>query len=157
MKKKPEEKKPAVPVVMEPQPERSAKAVVKHLRIGPRKVRLVINSVRHKNTNEAFRTLMTLKQKAARFTEKLLKSAIANARVLGLDENRLYFAEVRADGGPMMKRFMERSMGRADRIVKRTTHMTLIVKEGKKTFSVGETTVAAKERKSKEKKAAAKA
>jgi len=67
--------------------------------------------------------------------EKVLKSAVANAKILGLEEGRLYVADIRADGGPVLKRFMSRSMGRADRILKRTTHLSVIVKEGKK--SVG--------------------
>lgn len=111
-----------------------AKAVVKYLRISPRKVRLVINAIRHQPATRAFHVLMTLKKKAARMTEKALKTAVANAKILGMDENRLYVADIRADGGPVFKRFMSRSMGRADRILKRTTHLSLIVKEGAKTF-----------------------
>jgi len=135
--------------------ERSAKAVAKYLRIAPRKVRLVINAIRRQPVAKAFPRLMTLKKKAARLAEKVLKSAVANARVLGLEESRLFVSDVRADGGPVMKRFMERSMGRADRIVKRTTHLTLIVKEGGKAYPARGIAPAAVERKAKEKKAAA--
>ncbi|MFH0984702.1 MAG: uL22 family ribosomal protein [Candidatus Omnitrophota bacterium] len=59
-----------------------------------------------------------------------MKSAIANAKNLGLNENRLYVSNVRADGGPVFKRFLTRSMGRADKILKRTTHLTVEVREG---------------------------
>lgn len=112
-----------------------AKSVTKYLRISPRKVRLVINAIRRRPAHEALAILFTLKNKAARFVEKGVKSAVANAKVLGLDENRLIVAEVRADGGPTFKRFMARSMGRADRIIKRTTHLSIFVGEGNKTFN----------------------
>ncbi|MBI3306720.1 MAG: 50S ribosomal protein L22 [Candidatus Omnitrophica bacterium] len=153
MKKVKAEKKP-VPIV--PASEKSARAVVKYLRISPRKVRLVIDVIRWKPAVQAFRDLMGLKKKAARMTEKILKTAVANARVLGMDESKLYVAEVRADGGPSLKRFMSRSMGRADRILKRTTHLTLIVKEGVKSYGKADTPFAAKAKKDKAEKASAK-
>lgn len=109
---------------------KSAKAIARYIRISPRKVRLVINTIRRKPAGEAFRILMTLKKKAARLAEKVLKSAVANAKVLGLEQDRLYISDIRADGGPVMKRLMTRSMGRADRILKRTTHLSLVVREG---------------------------
>ncbi|MBI3316841.1 MAG: 50S ribosomal protein L22 [Candidatus Omnitrophica bacterium] len=111
---------------------RKAFARVKFLKISPRKMRLVIDTIRHEPIVKAFPILMTVKKKAARMTEKLLKSAVANAKVLGMNENRLYVSEVRADGGTVMKRFMSRSMGRADRIIKRTTHLSITLKEGTK-------------------------
>ena len=112
--------------------DRSAKSVAKYVRISPRKVRLVIDAIRKKPAGQAFQILMTLKKKAARLAEKVLKSAVANAKVLGLEEDRLYISHVVADGGPVMKRIMTRSMGRADRIAKRTTHLSLVVSEGAK-------------------------
>lgn len=111
-----------------------AKSVAKYLRIAPRKVRPIINAVRYRPVFQAFGLLASLKNKAARMTEKVLKSAVANAKVLGLDEQRLIISEVRADGGPSFKRFMSRSMGRADRILKRTTHLTMFVSEGFKSW-----------------------
>lgn len=113
---------------------RTAKAVSKFIRIAPRKMRIVINTIRFQPPQRAFTILMTFKKKAARITEKVLKTAVANAKVLGLDENRLIISDVRADGGPMMKRFMERSMGRANRILKRTTHLSLTLKESEKNW-----------------------
>lgn len=111
-----------------------AKAIARYLRVSPRKIRLVIDAVRNKPVHQAFATLAVLKQKSARLTEKLLKSAVANAKNLGLDETRLYISKVFADGGPTFKRFMSRSQGRADRILKRTAHLTLQVSEREKPF-----------------------
>lgn len=123
------------------QDERAAKAKVKFLRIAPRKMRLVIDAIRFQHPDKAFRILENLNKKAARMVEKLLKSAVANAKVLGMDDSRLVIADVRADGGPVMKRFMERSMGRANRIIKRTTHLSMILKEGQKQHAAEKTAV----------------
>ena len=133
--KKVEEKKQ----IQKEKSDRAARAVVKFLRISPRKMRLVINPIRHQHPERAFQILMTLQKKAARMVEKILKTAVANAKVLGMDEARLTIADVRADGGPVMKRFMERSMGRANRILKRTTHLTLILKEGDRQWKISKT------------------
>lgn len=114
---------------------RVARALAKHLRISPRKLRLVIDTVRYMPVGKAFDALMFLKQKGARMTEKLLKSAVANAKVLGMDEGRLYVAAIFANGGPVFKRFMSRSMGRADRILKRTSHLSIVLKEGRKSYA----------------------
>ncbi|MFA6600090.1 MAG: 50S ribosomal protein L22 [Candidatus Omnitrophota bacterium] len=152
------EKNPKNPVIEAPAvvSDKRAVAKLKHLRIGPRKMRLVIDAVRTKPVGRAFEILMVLKKKAARMVEKIMKTAVANAKVLGMDENRLVVAEIKADGGPVMKRFMARSMGRADRILKRTTHLTLILKEGGKAWAgpVAEEAAKAEEAKpGKEKKA----
>lgn len=114
---------------------KEARAVVKYLRISPRKVRLVINTIRRKPVGLAFSTLTALNKKAARLVEKGLKSAFANAKGKGLEETRLVVSDIRADGGPVLKRFMSRSMGRADEILKRTTHLSIILREGEKTFA----------------------
>ena len=109
---------------------RVVRAVTKHLRIAPRKMRLVIDTIRRQPAHEAVGILMLLKKKGAKLAVKTLKSAIANAKNLGLNENRLVVSNVRADGGPVFKRFLTRSMGRADKILKRTTHLTVEVREG---------------------------
>ena len=109
---------------------RVVRAVTKHLRIAPRKMRLVIDTIRRQPAHEAVGILMLLKKKGAKMAVKTLKSAIANAKNLGLNENRLYVSDVRADGGPVFKRFLTRSMGRADKILKRTCHLTVEVREG---------------------------
>ena len=108
---------------------KEAKSVSRYLKIAPRKMRLVINAIRFQPVYKAFGGLLGLKKKAARLVEQGLKSAVANAKVKNLEENRLIVSEGRADGGPMMKRFMSRSMGRADQILKRSTHLTIIVRE----------------------------
>jgi large subunit ribosomal protein L22 len=113
---------------------RTARSVVKYLRISPRKMRLVINTVRWKPVAEAFGNLMALNKKAARLVEKSLKSAVANAKGKGLEESRLIVSEIKADGGPMLKRFMARSMGRADQILKRSTHLTVVLREEERSF-----------------------
>ena len=113
---------------------RKVRAITKHLRIAPRKMRIVIDTIRRQQAQEAVGILMLLKKKGARMAVKTLKSAIANAKNLGLNENRLYVSDVRADGGPVFKRFLTRSMGRADKILKRTTHLTVEVREGFKVW-----------------------
>src|SRR5688572_3098115 len=85
---------------------RTARARVKFVKIAPRKARLVIDAIRHKHPVQAFSILAVLNKKAARITEKLLKTAVANAKVLGMDEERLKISDIRADGGPTMKRVM---------------------------------------------------
>ena len=122
-----EEKKLKTEFVPNP---RRVKAISKHLRIAPRKMRIVINTIRRELALEAVGILMLLKKKGAKLAVKTLNSAIANAKNLGLTENRLYVSDVRADGGPVFKRFLTRSMGRADKILKRTTHLTVEVREG---------------------------
>jgi len=122
-----EEKKSKVEVGPSP---RIVRALTKHLRIAPRKMRLVIDTIRRQPVQEAVGILMLMKKKGAKLAVKTLKSAIANAKNLGLNENRLYVSAVRADGGQVFKRFLTRSMGRADKILKRTTHLTVEVREG---------------------------
>lgn len=139
-------------VKTEPNP-RKVKALVKHVRIAPRKMRLVIDMIRKRPAMEAMGILTLMPLKGARIALKVLKSAIANAKNLGLDEKRLIVSDTWADGGPSMKRFLTRSMGRADRILKRTTHLTVVVSEGRKSWS-GETPEDAKSKKKKAEKAA---
>jgi len=109
-----------------------ARAVTKYLRISPRKLRYVIDYVRTKPVNNAMLELRTMTRKGARMAEKTIASAAANAEVLKMDAERLYIADIRADAGPVFKRFRPRSMGRADRILKRTSHLSVILREGAK-------------------------
>ncbi len=126
------------------------KVSVKYLRISPRKARLVLNAIKGKSVNDAFDHLRFLNKKAARFTERLLKSAVASAVGKKMDEQRLYVDEVRSDGGPIFKRIMTRSMGRADRINKRTAHLTLVLGEKELTKKeIREQSIAATEEKPK--------
>jgi large subunit ribosomal protein L22 len=128
---KTEEKKDGAKTAPNP---RRVKSAVKHVRIAPRKMRLVIDTIRKRPAMEAVGILSLMPKKGARIALKVLKSAIANAKNLGLDEKRLIVADTWADGGPSMKRFLTRSMGRADRILKRTTHLTVVVAEGNRTW-----------------------
>lgn len=107
-----------------------AKAIVKYVRMSSRKVELVLNLVRGKNVNEAFAILKYTPRDAAVVIDKLLKSAVANAENnLDLDSNDLYVSEAYAGQGPTLKRFQPHAQGRAFSIKKRSTHITLVVKE----------------------------
>jgi large subunit ribosomal protein L22 len=106
-----------------------AKAITRYIRIAPRKMRLVIDQVRSQPVAKALAILSGVNRKAARLTEKTLKSAQANAKFKKMEENRLFISKIHADGGPTLKRFMSRSMGRADVILKRTTHLSIVLKE----------------------------
>ncbi len=136
---------------------KEARAIVRYLRISPRKVRLVINAIRRKPISSALSALTALNKKAARFVEKGLKSAVSNAKVKGLNESRLVVSEIKADGGPVMKRAMPRAMGRADEILKRSTHLTIILREGEKTFGLPPSTPEEREKAEKGKPKKAKA
>jgi len=109
-----------------------AKATIKYVRIGPRKVRHVMNLLRSRFVDEAFDILANLNKKGARLTEALLKSAVANAKIKKMAEEELFILDIRADGGPVFKRFMARAMGRADRILKRTSHLKVVLVEKKR-------------------------
>lgn len=98
--------------------------------------------------------LSMLNKKGAKLAQEALKSAMANAKVLKMDEDRLYVSEFKADGGPVFKRFMSRSMGRADRMLKRTTHLTVVLEEAEKVFNTPKSEAAAAEVKPKKKKLA---
>ncbi|KEI05026.1 50S ribosomal protein L22 [Clostridium botulinum] len=107
-----------------------ARAIAKYVRISPRKVRVVLDLVRDKNVNEAFAILKYTPKDAATIILKVLKSAVANAENnFNLDVNKLYVAEAYANQGPTLKRFRPRAQGRAYSIMKRTSHITLVVKE----------------------------
>ena len=106
-----------------------AKAITRFIRISPRKIRLVIDCIRHKPLAEALYILENLNKKGSQLVAKTLKSVQANAKGKHMDENRLFIKDIRADGGPVLKRYMSRSMGRADVILKRTSHLTVVVEE----------------------------
>ncbi|OFX23602.1 MAG: 50S ribosomal protein L22 [Anaeromyxobacter sp. RBG_16_69_14] len=95
------------------------------LHIAPRKVRLVANNVRGMAVGEALAVLKFTPQSAAKPIAKLLRSAVANAEQKGghVDVDALYVKTLTVDGGPKMRRFMARAMGRAFRIEKRTSHV----------------------------------
>ena len=108
-----------------------ALAVAKFLRVPPRKARLVIDEVRGKYALDALAFLRYVPNRAAGYISKVLTSAVANAaNNHGLDANRLKVVEARVDEGPRMKRVQPRAQGRAYAILKRTSHITVIVEEG---------------------------
>lgn len=107
-----------------------ARAVVKYARISPRKVKIVLDLIRNKPVGVAMGILKNTPKAASEYLEKLLKSAIANAENNhNLDVNKLYVAECFATQGPTLKRVQPRAQGRAFRILKRTSHITLVLKE----------------------------
>lgn len=107
-----------------------AKAEAKFLRIAPRKVQIVCDLIRGKDANTAMAILMTTPKAASEPLAKLLKSACANAENnFSMDPDKLYVSKVYAAPGPILKRIMPRAQGRAFRINKRTSHITLVVSE----------------------------
>lgn len=107
-----------------------SKAVAKYIRISPRKARLVAQNVIGKPVEDAMNTLKFTPQKAGDLIYKVMRSALANAQQAGIDVDGMTVKEVRVNEGPTWKRFMPRSMGRANRILKRTSHITVILTEG---------------------------
>lgn len=107
-----------------------SEAVAKHkfARISPQKARLVADLIRGKNVDKALEILAFSDKKAAVLIKKVLESAIANAEHNeGLDIDDLNVAKIFVDEGPVMKRIMPRAKGRADRILKRSSHITVVV------------------------------
>lgn len=106
------------------------RARAKYIRIAPRKVRLVVDLIRGKRINEAFAILKLTPRGASPVVEKVLHSAVANAQNNhNMDVNRLIVKEVYVDPGPTLKRFHPRAQGRAYSIMKRTSHITVVVAE----------------------------
>lgn len=105
-------------------------AKTRMIRISPRKVRIVGDLIKKKNINEASGMLTYMPQKASFILKKLLDSAIANAKQKKyVDIDNLYVKNVIVDGGPVLKRFLPRAMGRATKIRKRISHITLVLDE----------------------------
>lgn len=107
-----------------------AKAHARSVRISARKAKLVVDLIRGKQVGEAISILRHTPKSASPVVEKLLNSAIANAEHnYSMDVNNLFVSEVFVNQGPTMKRFRPRAMGRASRINKRTSHISLVVSE----------------------------
>ena len=107
-----------------------AKAYLRYLRISPRKVKILCDLIRGKDVKTATAILMQTPKAASEPMLKLLKSAVANAENNhAMDVDKLYVSQVAADPGPILKRVMPRAQGRAYRINKRTTHITIAVSE----------------------------
>ena len=132
--KKPAKKAPAkkaekkVEAPKKPMPT-EARAIAKNVRVTPRKVRLVIDLVRGMDVKEALGILANVNKAAAVPVSKLIKSAAANAtNNFGMDEDKLYIATIYANDGLRMKRYMPRAKGSASGLVKRASHITVVVK-----------------------------
>lgn len=108
--------------------DRRPKAVARHVRISPYKVRIVLDIIRGKGYREAVAILENTPKAASEPIKKVLMSAAANAENnLGMSKDNLYVAACFADQGPTLKRVMPRAQGRAFRILKRTSHITVVL------------------------------
>ena len=108
-------------------------ARLKFARISPQKARLVADQVRGQSVEKALDVLKFSSKKAAKIVGKVLESAIANAEHNeGADIDELSVTQIYIDAGPTMKRIRPRAKGRANRIIKRTSHITLMVGDGEK-------------------------
>lgn len=106
------------------------RAVAKYIRITPRKVRIVLDLIRGKNVAEAFAILKFTPKAGADVVEKVLRSAVANAENnFDIDADKLFVKTAYADQGPTLKRIHPRSRGQAFKILKRTSHVTIVVDE----------------------------
>ena len=107
-----------------------ARAVGKYIRISPQKVRLVADVVRGMSADQAITTLKFMPKKGAGILRKVIESAVANATQDDqVDVDNLFIKKVTVDGGPSLKRIRPRAMGRATRIIKRTSHITVVLDE----------------------------
>lgn len=107
-----------------------ARAYLRNVRISPRKVKIVCDLIRGKDVAEANAIIMNTPKAASELLIKLLKSAVANAENNNhMNVDKLYVSEVFVTPGPIMKRIRPMSHGRAFRILKRTSHITLVLKE----------------------------
>ena len=108
-------------------------AILKFARLSPQKGRLVADLIRGKKVDEALNILKFSNQRAAGLIKKVLESAIANAENNnGADVDELKISQILVDGGPVMKRIRPRAKGRADRISKPTSHVTIRVSDESK-------------------------
>lgn len=107
-----------------------SRAVLRNARVSAQKARLVIDMIRGKDVGVAIKTLSFANKKSAPMVSKLVRSAIANAEQAGAgDPDKLYVAKAYVNEGQTMKRFMPRAMGRATKILKRSSHITVVLAE----------------------------
>lgn len=106
-----------------------AKAIAKSISMSPRKARLVVDLIRGKKVGEAKAILLNTKSTVKEPILKTLTSAVANADVAGLDVATLYVKEIFVNPGAILKRMRPRAKGSGDRILKRTSHLTVVVAE----------------------------
>jgi len=107
------------------------KARAKYVHISPTKLRLVARTLSGKKVEEALALLQFMPQRGARVVRKVVMAAVANAEQRPqVDVDTLVVKGVQVDGGPSLKRFQARAMGRVNRILKRSSHITVVLKEG---------------------------
>jgi large subunit ribosomal protein L22 len=107
-----------------------ARAITKFIRLSPRKVRLVVDQIRGKGVEEALNILKFTPKRSALIVSKTLRTAVANAEsTQSVDVDQLYVKQVKVDEGGMWKRFTPRAQGRATRIRKRLSHITIVLDE----------------------------
>jgi len=107
-----------------------ARAQARYVRIAPRKVRIVLDLIRGKKVDEALNILQFTPKRASKIVEKLIRSAVANAENNhNMNPDSLYIYRCYADQGPTLKRFRARAFGRAAMIRKKTSHITVVLKE----------------------------
>lgn len=112
-----------------------AKAILRNARVSPRKARLVADMVRGMDVPQALEVLRFTRKKTAGMLKKLLESAVANAEYLAdtknedLDIDSLYIKIITVDGGRTLRRFRPRAMGRATRVLKRSSHITVVLEQ----------------------------
>lgn len=104
-----------------------ARAVVRYIRMSPYKVRQVVDLVRGKGYTEAVAMLDFIPRSASRVVKKVVMSAGANAEFKGLNKDELFIAKIVVDQGPTLKRMQPRAQGRAFKILKRTSHITVVL------------------------------
>lgn len=107
-----------------------SKAIARYIKISPRKAGIVANAVRGKNVGTALNILKFSNLKAAKLIDKVVRSAVANAENnYNMDVDSLFIKRICVDQGPRLKRFMPRAMGRATKILKPSSHITIILDE----------------------------
>ena len=112
-----------------------ARAKTKYLRISPRKMRLVAALFKGVDTDKALAVLKSMNKKGAFYLEKTLRSAIANAKNKGFDENKLFISKVVVDPGPSLERYIAASFGKAAAIYKKTSHLLVELDTREETVS----------------------
>jgi large subunit ribosomal protein L22 len=106
------------------------RAVAKYVRISPTKVRRVATTIKGKPVEDALNLLGYMPQRSAKILAKVIRSAVANAdQKPGIDVDSLSVSNITVNQGPSLKRFRPRAMGRATRILKRTSHVTIVLAE----------------------------
>ena len=106
------------------------RAVSKYVRISPQKVRKVVDDIKGKPVESGLQKLKFMPQKAANILEKIIRSAVANAdQNADIDVDMLVIRNITADQGPSLKRWKARARGRGTRVLKRTSHITVILAE----------------------------